>query len=182
MHGDDMIIRILFFDTSALLKMFVKEDGSENVKWLTSPDTKICNSLQFFVNDQVCLEFEKKICQFEKSGKLSKKKANQILDAFTNDYKNIYFKVLGKKSLLSPKKQETSINVICKELNLKAGKNDWDGLLYQSIIDALAFFTVESHPILVTCDGSFAKKVKSKGYRIINPMKQNCEEMKAVFA
>jgi len=47
---------------------------------------------------------------------------------------------------------------ICNELNLKTGKNDWDGFLYQSIIDALAFFDAESHPILVTCDGSFGKK------------------------
>lgn len=177
-----MIIRILFFDTSALLKMFVKEDGSENVKWLTSPDTKVCNSLQFFVNDQVCLEFENKIRQLEKNGKISKKNADQILDAFTNHYKNIYFKVLDKKSLLFPKKQETSIDAICKELNLKAGKNDWDGLLYQSIIDSLAFFDAESHPILVTCDGSFARKIKSKGYRVINPIKQSRDKIQAVFA
>jgi hypothetical protein len=134
------------------------------------------------VNDQVCLEFEKKIRQFEKDGKISKKKADQILDAFTNHYKKIYFKVLDKKSLLSPKKQETSIDVICKDLKLKAGKNDWDGLHYQSIIDALAFFGAESHPILVTCDGSFARKVKSKGYRIIDPIKQSRDEIKAVFA
>jgi len=176
-----MIIRILFFDTDALLKMFVKEDGSENVKWLTSPNTKVCNSLQFFVNDQVCLEFENKIRQFEKNGKISKKNADQILDSFTNHYKNIYFKVLDKKSLLSPKKEATSIDVICKDLNLKAGKNDWDGLHYQSIIDALAFFDAESHPILVTCDKSFAMKVKSKGYRIINPIKQSRQEIQAVF-
>jgi len=177
-----MIIRILFFDTSALLKIFVKEDGSENVKWLTSPDTKVCNSLQFFVNDQVCLEFENKIRQFEKNGKISKKNAEQILDAFTNHYKNIYFRVLDKESLLFQKKQETSIDAICKELNLKAGKNDWDGLLYQSIIDELAFFDAESHPILVTCDGPFARKVKSKGYRVINPIKQSRDEIQAVFA
>ena len=177
-----MIIRILFFDTDALLKMFVKEDGSENVKWLTSSDTKVCNSLQFFVNDQVCLEFENKIRQFEQNGKISKKNAVQILDSFTNHYKNIYFIVLGNKSLLSPKKQATSIDVICKDLNLKAGKNDWDGLHFQSIIDALAFFDAESHPILVTCDESFAMKVKSKGYRIINPRKQSREEIQAVLA
>ena len=177
-----MIVRILFFDTSALLKMFVKEDGSENVTWLTHPETKICNSLQFFVNDQVCLEFENKISQFEKTGKISKKKADQILDAFSNHYKNEYFTVLGKKSLLFPKKQQTSIGVICNELNLKTGKNDWDGFLYQSIIDSLAFFDAESHPILVTCDESFGKKVKNKGYRVIDPKRQNREEIKAVFA
>jgi len=162
--------------------MFVKEDGAENVKWLTSPDTKVCNSLQFFVNDQVCLEFENKIRQFETNGRISKKMAYEVLDAFANHYKGIYFKVLGKKSLLSPKKQETSIDAVCKELNLKAGKNDWDGLLYQSIIDALAFFGAESHPILVTCDGPFAEKVKNKGYRIINPMKQSRDEIQATLA
>lgn len=177
----EMIVKILFFDTSALLKMFVKEDGSENVKWLTHPETKICNTLRFFVNDQVCLEFENKISQFEKIGKISKKRADQIMDSFSNDYKNDYFTVLGKKSLLFPNKKQTSIDNICDELNLKTGKNDWDGFMYQSIIDSLAFFDAESHPILVTCDEPFGKKVKNKGYRVINPLKQNCEEMKAVF-
>ena len=177
-----MIIRLLFFDTSALLKMFVKEDGTENVKWLTSPETKVCNSLQFFVNDQVCSEFDNKIHQFVKYNKISNERAEQIMESFNNTYKNIYFKVIGKKSLLSPKKQGTSSKDICKELNLKEGKNDWDGRLYQSIIDALAYFDGESHPILITCDGSFAKKVKSKGYRIINPLKQSRKEIQAVLA
>lgn len=175
-------MKMLFFDTSALLKMFVKEDGTENVKWLTSQETKVCNFLKFFVNNQVCLEFDNKIHQFVKNNKISNKRADQIIDSFNNNYKDIVFKVIGKKSLLSPKKQGTSFKDICKDLNLKEGKNDWDGLLYQSIIDALAYFDGASHPILVTCDGSFAKKVKSKGYRIINPLKQNRNEIQAVLA
>lgn len=31
-----MVIKVLFFDTSALLKMFVEEDGTPNVKWGSS--------------------------------------------------------------------------------------------------------------------------------------------------
>lgn len=177
-----MIIRMLFFDTCALLKMFVREDGSDIVRWITSPDTKIVNSLQFFVNDKVCSEFEKKIREFEKNDKISKKRADQILDSFTNDYKKIYFKVLGENSLLAPQKPKTSLDEICIDLKLKSGKNDWDGLHYKSIIDALAFFDGESHPILVTCDRAFSYKVKKKGYRIINPIKQSRDEIQAIFA
>jgi len=144
-------------------------------------DTKILNGLRFYINDQVCYEFKKKIHQFEKNGKISTKRAEQILDAFNNTYQTSYFSVLGEKSLLSPKKKTTNIKNICKKLKLKEDKNDWDGYLYQSIIDALAYFDGESHPVLVTCDSSFAKKVKMQGYRIINPLKQNQKEIEKIL-
>jgi hypothetical protein len=122
-----------------------------------------------------------KINQFERSGEISKQKADQIRDDFNDYYKDKYFRIL-KKSLLAPQIQETSIEMICNELNLKPGKNDWDGLHYQSIIDSLAYFTAESHPILVTCDKDFAKMVRGKGYRVINPQKQSQKEIEAVLA
>jgi hypothetical protein len=181
-HGFDMIYKLLFFDTSALIKIFKKEVGSENMKWLTSPDTKVIKSLIFFVNDQVCKEFNYKIYQFVQFGEMSKQKADQILDAFNNHYKDKDFKVLPKHSLLDPKKQKTGIEEICEELKLKSGKNDWDGFHFQSIIDSLAHFAAESHPILVTCDRKFAGKVKGKGYRIINPEMQSQKEIEAILS
>lgn len=171
--------KVLFFDTSALLKMFVKEEGTPNVKWLTSPDTKVCNGLIFVVNEQVCIEFEQKISHFA-TKKITAQKADQIIHAFANHYKGKYFHIIGQR-IISNTKKETCINEINQELNLKEGKNDWDGLIYQSLINALAFLGGASHPILVTCDIKFGKKVSKNGYRVINPMTQSRDEIRAVL-
>ena len=173
--------KVLFFDTSALLKMFVDEPGTRNVKWLTSFDTKILNSLHFVVNEQVCTEFERKIRHFSNIGKISTKKADGILDKFTRSYKGKYFRFIGQR-IISNTQQEISIDEVLRDLNLKKGKDDWDGSIYQSISNALAYLGGESHPILVTCDEKFENKVKRKGYRVINPMKQSLEEIQAIIA
>lgn len=176
-----MVIKVLFFDTSALLKIFVEEEGTPNMKWLTSSDTKVSKSLHFVVNEQVCSEFERKLEHFANTGKISSASAERISRAFTNHYKDKYFRVIGQE-IISNTKMGISLDAISQDLNLKAGKNDWDGLIYQSIVNALAFLGGESYPILVTCDGSFGKKVMSKGYQVINPAKQRLDEIRAIIA
>lgn len=174
-----MVIKILFFDTSALLKMFINEDGTKNVKWLTSPNTKMLFALHFVVNEQVCGEFEKKIRQFA-GKKITNENAERVLRKFST-YKEKYFRIVGQ-NIISNTKSETTLNSVVTDLSLKPGKNDWDALIFQSIVNALAYLGGESHPILVTCDGSFANKVASKGYRVINPQKQSLDEIKSVIA
>ena len=161
--------------------MFVDEPGTPSVKWLTSATTKVLNGLIFVVNEQVCTEFERKIRHFSNSGKLSAKKADEIFKKFTRHYKGKEFRVIGQK-IISNTKQETTIEEVIRDLNLNKGKGDWDGLIYQSIINALAYLAGESHPILVTCDEKFGKKVKTKGYRVIDPEKQNPNEIRKIFA
>ena len=175
-----MVIKVLFFDTSALLKKFVDEEGTQNVKWLTSAETKVSNSLHFVINDQVCAEFENKVREFTKAGKLTTAKADKILDSFSRHYKDHYFKIIGQ-SVISNTKAETDIQAVNEHLNLKSGKNDWDGLIYQSIVNALAFLGGQSHPILVTCDRPFGKKVGASGYRVLNPMQQTVDEMLGII-
>lgn len=176
-----MITKVLFFDTSALLKMFVDEPGTQNVKWLTSAYTKAWNSLYFVVNEQVCIEFERQIRYLSNIEKISAKRANDTINKFTRHYKGKYFRVIGQ-GIISSTKKEISIEEILKDLNLKKGKDDWDGIIYQSIINALAYLGGESHPILVTCDEQFGKKVMSKDYRVINPMKQDLENIRKMLA
>ena len=161
--------------------MFVEEDGTQNMKWLTSSDTKVSNSLYFVVNEQVCFEFEQRLEHFSNTGKISAKSANRISRAFNNHYKGKYFRVIGQ-DIISNTKRQTSLDAISQDMNLTAGKNDWDALMYQSIVNALAFLGGESHPILVTCDASFGRKVMSKGYRVINPAKQSLNEIRVIIA
>lgn len=174
-----MVIKVLFFDTSALVKMFVSEDGSQNVKWLTSDDVIRTHSLQFVINQQVCTEFKNNQQHFAKYGKLTAAQADSVTKIF-NHYKDRRFRVIGQ-SIISNTKPETDLLAVNARLNLKLGKNDWDGLIFQSMVNALAFLGGPSHPILVTCDGSFGRKVGACGYRVINPMKQTADEMLGII-
>ncbi len=166
-----MVAKVLFFDTCVMLKLFIDEDGTRIMKWLTSSQFKVTKRLYFVINKKVCLEFEDKIKNFAKDGKITEKKANQVIFIFNKYYKNKYFKVIGQK-IISNSRNETSIDQINLDLSLKKGKNDWDGFIYQSMVNALAYLGGDSTPILVTCDKKFANKVKKRGYRVINPIEK----------
>ncbi len=174
-----MAIKVLFFDTSAVLKLFIEENGSDVMKWLEQ--NKVSLQLHFVVNEQVCSEFSKKINEFGKTGRLSRDKAKRIIRIFFECYAGKTFRVVGQE-IISNTKQEQSLEQIIKELKLTKGKNDWDALHYQSIVNALAYLGGQSHPIFVTGDTSFAKKMSQKGYRVINLTKQSIEEIKKILA
>ena len=175
-----MTVKVLFFDTSALLKNFVDEQGTQNVQWLTSFDTKVTNSLHFVTNKQVCEEFENKVRQFAYYGRITTAKATNILYRFDRHYKDKYFRVIGQ-STISNQKADIDIKVVNKHLNLQPGVDDWDGLIYQSIVNALAWLGGESRPILVTCDKSFGSKVKALGYRVLDPRTQSINAILGVL-
>jgi len=174
-------IKVLFFDTSALLKMFIKEEGSSNVKWLTSSETKVTHSLHFVINEQVCVEFDCKLEDFATRGKISAERARTINRTFSRRYKNSFFRIIGQQ-VISNTKEATSIESINQDLNLIPGKNDWDGFIYQSIVNALAYLGGSSLPILVTCDKAFGIKVHNQGYQVINPAKQTQEEIRLLIS
>jgi predicted nucleic acid-binding protein len=173
-----MAIKVLFFDTSVVIKLFIKEKGSNTLNWLASNKVKF--SLRFVINEQVCSEFLNKIKDFCKAGKLPEKNADEINRKFTKFYKGKVFRIIDQK-IISNTKLEQNLNKVIEELGLKKGKNDWDALHYQSIVNALAYLGGESHPIFVTADSSFANKVAPKGYRVINPMKQSIKEIKEIL-
>lgn len=176
-----MVIKVLFFDTDALLKKFIEEDGSKTVKWLTAPQTKVKYALHFVINEQVCSEFERKIRLFVKRNRITETTAERVLRQFLNYHKNKNFRVIGQK-IISNVKKETTLDTAINELKLKRGKNDWDAIHYQSIVNALAAYGGKSHPILVSCDVKFSRKIAAKGFRVINPMKQGPDEIKLIFA
>lgn len=176
-----MAIKILFFDTSALLKMFVREDGSNVVKWLTQADTRADKSLHFVINEQVGEEFVRKIECFSRVGRISRQRGEEVIRQFEQHCKGKYFRVIGQ-SIVSNLKPEVSIDEVFRDLKLTPGVDDWDGLIYQSIVNALAFLGGESHPFLVSCDRVFSNKVRGKGYRVIDPMRQSKKEIGKVLS
>ncbi|HDY67194.1 hypothetical protein LCGC14_1575060 [marine sediment metagenome] len=120
-----MAIKVLFFDTSVVIKLFIKEKGSNTVNWLASNKVKF--SLRFVINEQVCSEFLNKIKDFCKAGKLSEKNADEINRKFTKFYKGKVFRIICQK-IISNTKLEQILNKVIEELRLTKGKNDWDAL------------------------------------------------------
>ena len=165
-----MPVKILFFDTSALLKVFIDEPGSEVVKWLVSPRTRCLFSLVLYVNEQVCSEFDDRILEFTIRGRLSIDRAAKIRHKFNAHYKSKVFKLAGQDPI-SNSFNKVDIDQVNSDLSLVKDKNDWDGLHYQSLVNALGFLVGESHPFLVSSDVKFVNKVSRRGFRVINPQK-----------
>ena len=90
-----MVIKVLFFDTNALLKLFLSEPGSETVRWLTSAPVKISNGLRFHINETVVYEFYRKLSEYEGAGDLSAERADQARDKFERHYRDRWFRVVG---------------------------------------------------------------------------------------
>jgi len=171
-----MTTKILFFDTNALLKYFVKEPGSEIIRWLCHPTTKLENSLIFNINECVCEEFEKILKYKFERNEISRERLELIKRQFPIFYKKKIFRVIGEH-IISNTKLEVSFPEAIKLLKLTTNKNDWDARIYRSICNSLAYLAGPSHPILVTSDKKFLRKVKTQGYRIINPEKHTKAEI-----
>jgi len=176
-----MAIKVLFFDTSVLLKLFVNEEGTQKIKWLCKSDTRVLHSLHFVINEQVVREFKERIDCFVTKGRLSREKGEHIKSQFFKFYKGKMFCVIGQ-SIISNTKKETSFEEGLKQLSMKEGKDDWDGYHYQSIVNSLAYLGGKSEPILVTADGRFGNKLGRTGYRVINPLKQSKSEIESIIA
>jgi hypothetical protein len=176
-----MTTKVLFFDTSVLLKLFIDEDGSEIIRWLCSRETKATKRLHFVINNQVVKEFLAKIECFIKSGVVSSVEGELIKSKFGKYYHGKMFRVVGQSNI-SNNKVDTSLQDILKDLELTHGKNDWDGYHYESIVNALSHLAGESKPILVTADKKFGKKVKKQDYSVINPNINTEHEIEEIIA
>ena len=166
-----MTTKVLFFDTSALLKLLINEDGTQNIKWLCAPETKVLHSLHFVINEQVIKEFIDKVDSFIEKNQISNPKGELIKSQFLQFYNGKVFRVIGQ-GIVSNTKIETSFAEIIHELSLTENKDDWDGYHYQSIVNALAYLGGESNPILVTADKVFGNKVAQKGYKSTKTIKE----------
>ena len=176
-----MVTKVLFFDTSALLKLFINEDGTQKIKWLCAAETKVLHNLHFVINEQVIKEFVNKVDSFIDKNQISYPKGELIKSQFLQFHNGKVFRVIGQ-GIVSNTKIETTFAEIIHELSLTENKDDWDGYHYQSIANALAYLGGESNPILVTADKMFANKVAQKGYKVINPLKQSKSEIENIIA
>jgi predicted nucleic acid-binding protein len=170
-------IKVLFFDTNALIKLFLPDEpGASTVKWLIDARVKIPNSLVFCISKSVVFEFKKKISEFESNGKIDQNKAQQIRDKFDRDYLDRWFRIVEpKRSATRPR--SLTLTEVFRQTRSRMYSDNRDVSILYAIENALGGLGGLSHPILITSDTRFAKRAKKLGYRTINPAKRTSVEI-----
>ena len=161
-------MRSLFFDTSAILKYFIPEKGSEIVRWLCSGETKFQYGLWFTTSPRVKKEFSIVIDRKRQSGQISQHRVDQIKTTASDLFmRSIHIRGNTPRPGL-PGKNITTDDLI-KQHKLTIGKNDWDMEHIEMIANHLRFLSGISKVQVVTADKDFEKISKTEGYNVINP-------------
>jgi len=86
-----MTTKVLFFDTSAILKLFLKEEkGCDVMKWYMK--NKATLRLHFVINEQVRNEFSNKIAEFSKTKPELNINAERTINLFSKHYVGLVFR------------------------------------------------------------------------------------------
>jgi hypothetical protein len=172
-----MVMKVLFFDTCAVVKYWIEEPGHDVVRWLCDPETKVLLSLSFSTSEQVEKEFYTVIDIIAKNQKNPEKYASAIKDRAKPYFESV-FHVRDSKPLPKFKfRNDTNENEIINKYSLKPDKNSGDAKIISCVINYLRFLGGSSLPHVVTSDQKFQKVIKGEGHKVIDPEKQTKSEI-----
>jgi PIN domain nuclease of toxin-antitoxin system len=170
----------LFLDTSAILKLFLPERGSDVVRWLCSGTTKVQYELWCTASPRVRNEVLNKISAKRQSGQLSQHRADQI-KATAKDMFAHSIHVRGDTPPPGLTGKDVTASDLVKRNNLTVGKNDWDMDHIEAIVNHLRFLGGMSKFQVVTADRGFAKILNLEGYGVINPETTTIEDLEKAW-
>lgn len=164
------MIKILYFDTSAIIKYFFpEENGSDLIRWIV--DNRVSNATSLNTSQITIYEFKKILKRKEKELKIMTDRLKRVISK-SKPYFSRVFRVIDDHKLPGFKKgKDTNYLEICKKYKLAIKKNSWDARHLSSVINYLRCFAGESKPYVVTADVNLGKIVKAEGYNVINPEK-----------
>ncbi len=149
-----MYIKILYFDSSAILSYFLKDSG--NVIMGEIFNSAGSQSFSFNISDVVKDEIDKK----------------EKLPSF-------YKKILKNFCIVNGDEKEKQDYLSClvnKYESLGKKRNSQD-LLILSELYYLKHFIGPSHPILISCDNLMNDIASKEGYRVFNPRKNTINDL-----
>ena len=173
-------MRSLFLDTSAILKLFLPERGSDVVRWLCSGITKVQYGLWCTASPRVRSEVLNVIGAKRQSGQLSQHRADQIKVTATDMFAHTIH-VRGDKPPPGLPGKDVTARDLVKRHNLTVGKNDWDMDHIEAIVNHLRFLGGMSKVQVVTADGDFAGILELEGYDVINPETTTIKDLEKVW-
>ncbi len=174
-----MTIRILVFDTCAILKYFVNEPGSQTVRWI------VRNHGQYELNISVStiarLEFECALWKKTANHELTKDQTKHILQR-ARGYFPDPFRVRDTDPIPAFRSgRPHEYDALVKKYGLKVGRNDRDVWHLMCAYNYLRCFGGESRPHVVTSDSNLKKMFEKEGYGVIDPTKQSPEDLKNLW-
>lgn len=170
-------MKVLFFDTCAIVKYWIDEPGHDVVRWLCEPDTKFLLGLSFSTSEQVEKEFYTVIDRIAKNHKNPEKYASAIKDR-AKPYFDSVFHVRDSKTLPKFKfGKDTDENEIISKYGLKPDKDSGDAKIISCVINYLRFLGSSSLPHVVTSDRKFQNVIIGEGYKVIDPEKSTKSEI-----
>lgn len=172
-----MVMKVLFYDTCAIVKYWINEPGHDVVRWLCKPETKFLLGLSFSTSEQVENEFYSVIDRLAKNHQNPDKYASIMKDRAKPYFESVFH---IRDSGPSPKfdfGKDTNKNEIINKYNLNPNKNSGDAKIISCVINYLRFLGGSSLPHVVTSDRKFKNVIKGEGYEIIDPEKQTKTEI-----
>jgi len=173
------MIKILYFDTSAIIKYFVREEGSSLIKWIVN--NRILYSLSLDTSQIALYEFKNSLKKKAKRGEISNEQMKKIISKSKHYFPNVFrigdFRpVPGFRSL-----KDTNYLELCKKHGLRIEKKGWDARHLSYVINYLRCFGGISRPRVITTDVDFGKIIKAEGFDVINPEKVTIDEFISII-
>ena len=162
-----MAIKILLFDTCAILKFFIEEPGSDSVRYMVRNKTLL--GLNISVATIARLEFENVLWKKTAHGQLSIPQTRNILQRARGYFRDV-FRVRDDDPIPAFKAgKPMAYKEIVKKYGLKIGRDDRDVWHIMCVHNYLRCFGGVSLPKIVTSDPNFKKIIKAEGYGVIDP-------------
>lgn len=173
------MIKILYFDTSAIIKYFIKETGSELVRWIV--DKRVENSFTLHTSQISLYEFPKALNKKVKNGELNHVQMKKIIAKSKFYFPNV-FRVRDFKPIPGFRNsKDTTYLELCMKHDLKVKRNGWDARHLACVINYLRCFGGVSRPRVLTADRKrFPRMIRAEGFDVINPEKISIDKFLSI--
>jgi len=175
-------MRILVLDTCAIIKRFVNECGSDTVRWMTRSETRVQYGLNFSVSTIARLEFECALWKKTAHGQLTVSQTRGILQRARGYFRNVFHVRDTDPIPAFPGGRPAEYKALVQKYGLKVGRNDRDVWHLMCAHNYLRCFGGESRPHIVTSDPNLKMMTQAEGYGVIDPVEQDREALKEMWA
>lgn len=174
-----MAIKILLLDTSAIVKFFLPERGSEIVRWMVN--NRVYLGLNFSVSTVAKLELEWLVWKKAAHDQITLPTAKSIVRRSRWYFRDV-FHVRDEDPIPAFRSgKPVEYKKLVKKYKLALSRNDRDVWHLVCVHNYLRCFGGESKPCVVTSDANLKKIVKAEGYVSLDPEKTTIHNLKKTW-
>jgi predicted nucleic acid-binding protein len=167
------------FDTSAIIKYFVTEKGSDTVKSIV--DNQMQYSINISISNIARLEFECALWKKTANGQLTLPKTRGIIQRSRAYFREV-FRVRDTDPIPAFRSgRPLEYNDLVKKYGLRVGSNDRDVCHLMCAYNYLRCFGGKSLPHIVTSDPDLKKMFEAEGFGAIDPEKQRPTDLENLW-